>query len=97
AAARRRRIPLLLHNGRLSHARLGAYRLLFAVTGNLLAGFRVLLMRDEAEAARRLGASEKQIQVTGNTKFDNLVTQPPSEAVSNLRARFGLTDAQLVW
>lgn len=98
-AAADRGIPLVLHNGRFSQARLGRYRWLFGVAGNLLRRFTALLMRNEneAEAARRLGAPEPALRVTGNTKFDNLGSAPPSAKVDELRVAAAFGDEHLVW
>ncbi len=98
-SAKGRGIALVLHNGRLSGARLGRYRWLFALAGNLLLAFDLLLMRDDAEAevARWLGAREEQIHVTGNTKFDNLDVAPNPTTVANVRAAAGWADNDPVW
>ncbi|MBI3178537.1 MAG: 3-deoxy-D-manno-octulosonic acid transferase [Deltaproteobacteria bacterium] len=98
-SARKRGIKLVLHNGRLSDARLGRYRWLFSLTGNLLLAFELLLMRDddEAEAARRLGARELQIRVTGNTKFDNLDVEPNPATVAQVRAATAWPSDAPVW
>ncbi len=67
---------LVLHNGRLSEGTAFYYRLLFAFTGNLLCMLDLLLMRssEEAERALRGGAAPNHVLVTGNTKYDNLLT-----------------------
>jgi 3-deoxy-D-manno-octulosonic-acid transferase len=98
-AAADRDIPVVLHNGRFSRARIGRYRWLFAITGNLLRRFAALLMRDEteADAARRLGAPATAVHVTGNTKFDNLGTAPPSDKVGELRDAAGYSEEQIIW
>lgn len=98
-AASRRGIALVLHNGRFADARLRGYRRLFALTGNLLAPFRLLLMRDEREGdnARRLGAPEQALHVTGNTKFDNVSTEVPALKVGELRAAAALPEDAPVW
>lgn len=98
-AARRQNIAMVLHNGRFSKERLQRYMWLFWVTGNLLRQFSLLLMRDEheAEAARRLGASESVLRVTGNTKFDNLEMDPSREKVEELRKTLGFGANELVW
>lgn len=98
-AAARRGVHLVLHNGRFSDHRLKSYRRLFALTGNLLRHFALLLMRDEQqfENARRLGADERAMQVTGNTKFDNARPDPPAEKVAELRAAMGIADDVPVW
>src|SRR5712692_7529372 len=77
-AASRAGVRLALTNGRLAPENLGRYRLLFALAGNLLERFDVLMMRadDEAERALQLGAPRDRLHVTGNTKFDALAVGP---------------------
>jgi 3-deoxy-D-manno-octulosonic-acid transferase len=93
--AEREGVALVLHNGRISQARFRSYRWLFALFGNLLQPFALLLMRDEEDAdrARALGASDGQVRVTGNTKFDNLGQAPPTAKVEELRAALGAQPA----
>ena len=89
---------VVLTNGRFSPAHLGQYRLLFGAIGNPLADVDLLLMReeDEAERALQLGAAPGRVFVTGNTKFDALVSQPPS-ADPGLREALGLTEGEPAW
>lgn len=74
-AAHREGARVAVTNGRLSPGRMGSYRRLFALVGNLLAEMDLLLMRDEEEAerARALGAPRERVHATGNTKFDTLL------------------------
>lgn len=97
--ASRRGISVVLHNGRLSTERLNRYRWLFRIAGDLLGQLRVLLMRDElgAEAAKALGAPPERVRITGNTKFDNLPTQPSLASLQALRNSLGLTEGEVVW
>ncbi len=87
-AARANKVPVVLHNGRVSPERAWHYRLLFALTGNLLRSLRLLLMRDahEAERAIALGAYGSTVHVTGNTKFDSLQNDPSATKVAELQA-----------
>ena len=86
-AASRAGVRLAMTNGRIAPENLGRYRLLFALAGNLLEQFDVLMMRaeDEAERALQLGAPRDRVHVTGNTKFDAL----------ELRAALGLRGERL--
>jgi len=98
-AAAARNIPVVLHNGRFSQARLNRYRRLFWLAGNLLKQMRMLLMRDEHEADRAvaLGAAPDRIRVTGNTKFDSLRVEVPEETVTKIRAATGLSGDAPLW
>ncbi len=92
-------VRLVLHNGRFSAERLGGYRWLFRVAGNLLTRFDLLLMRDEYEAERalKLGAPADRVHVTGNTKFDNLQWAISEERQAELRTALGLSPEALLW
>ncbi|MEZ0314174.1 MAG: 3-deoxy-D-manno-octulosonic acid transferase [Myxococcota bacterium] len=94
-----RGVRLVLHNGRFSDARINSYRRLFAFTGNLLRRFTLLLMRDDqqAENARKLGVDEHVMQTTGNTKFDNVMPDPPAEKIAELRAAIAFPDDAPIW
>ncbi len=94
-----RGVKLVLHNGRFSEARINSYRRLFAFTGNLLRRFTLLLMRDDqqAENARRLGVDEHLMQTTGNTKFDNVMPEPPAEKVAELKSAIAAPDGAPIW
>ena len=97
--ARRRQIPVVLHNGRFSPGSMLRYKTLFKLMGNLLTPLAALLVRDEheAERARELGARPEQVEVTGNTKFDNIPRTPDHDKTLELREAFGLDDQEPVW
>src|SRR5438445_2448776 len=96
-AASRAGVRLAMTNGRIAPENLGRYRLLFALAGNLLEQFDVLMMRaeDEAERALQLGAPRDRVHVTGNTKFDALAVSVPDEPDESLRAALGLGKERL--
>jgi 3-deoxy-D-manno-octulosonic-acid transferase len=99
-AAAAQGVPLVLHNGRFSLARLHRYRWLFALVGNLLRPLHCLLLRDaqEAERALLLGARPEQLAITGNTKFDSVSQAPNAAKVENLRRWVASNHAQeLLW
>src|SRR5438105_3334796 len=96
-AASRAGVRLAMTNGRIAPENLGRYRLLFALAGNLLEQFDVLMMRaeDEAERALQLGAPRDRVHVTGNTKFDALAVSVPEAEDEELRAALGLRGERL--
>ncbi len=98
-AAARRKLPLVLHNGRFAAQNLGRYRFFFRIFGNLLTHFSLLLMRDEIEAdrARTLGAPGEHIRVTGNTKFDNMRAQPAPSVLDEMREVAAVPHDGIVW
>lgn len=80
-AAWRRKIPVVITNGRLSPGNLGRYKTLFRLIGNPLQKIGLFLMREDVEAERalELGAPADRVWVTGNTKFDTLLAAGPGE------------------
>src|SRR5207237_1130674 len=96
-AASQAGVRLALTNGRLAPENLGRYRLLFALAGNLLQRFDVLMMRadDEAERALQLGAPRDRLHVTGNTKFDALAVSVPEGEDGALRSALALGTERL--
>src|SRR5438270_406282 len=96
-AAARAGVRLAMTNGRISPGNLTRYRALFAVAGNLLQQFDVLMMRadDEAERALQLGAPRDRLHVTGNTKFDALAVSVPDGQDPALRGALALGGERL--
>jgi 3-deoxy-D-manno-octulosonic-acid transferase len=90
-------VRLAMTNGRISPQNLRRYRVLFAVAGNLLEQFDVLMMRadDEAERALQLGAPRDRLHVTGNTKFDALAVSVPDADDPALREALALGGERL--
>lgn len=88
----RRRIPLLLVNGRVSQASLRGYlrvpNIARAMLGN--ADLFCAQTRVDAQRLRNLGAAEHLIHVTGNLKFDVEVPARLLEEARALRGQWGL-------
>jgi 3-deoxy-D-manno-octulosonic-acid transferase len=90
AAARRRRIPMILASARLSERSVRRYRRLGALLRETLTGVEVAA-QSAADAARfiAVGAEPARTRVLGNLKFDY---QPPDDVVARaplLRAALG--------
>src|SRR5438128_1316463 len=96
-AASRAGVRLAMTNGRIAPENLRRYRALFALAGNLLDHFDVLMMRadDEAERALQLGAPRDRLHVTGNTKFDALAVSVPEGEDAALRSALALGGERL--
>jgi 3-deoxy-D-manno-octulosonic-acid transferase len=75
--AQRRRVPVVLVNGRLSERSFRRYRLAGRFIRRTLSRLALLAMqsRDDADRALALGAPPERVVVTGNLKFD-----PPEAA-----------------
>ncbi|MGQ0507952.1 MAG: 3-deoxy-D-manno-octulosonic acid transferase, partial [Myxococcaceae bacterium] len=99
AAARAAGARIVLTNGRFSPNHLSKYRTLFSLVGNPLKKVDLFLMRedDEAERALDLGAALERVWVTGNTKFDALVTAGPSASGEGLRRSLGIPLEARIW
>jgi 3-deoxy-D-manno-octulosonic-acid transferase len=92
-AARKAGVRIALTNGRFDAEKMPRYRALFRAVGNPLRAVDLFLMRsdEEAERALALGAAPDRVWVTGNTKFDALVLEEPSDADEALRVEMGLS------
>jgi len=92
--AHRRRIPVVLANGRISPSSFRYYRWARPVLRKVFRNYRVLMMQSGEDAARiaSLGAPQEKIVITGNIKCDkDLVETESADAVArNLEMEFGL-------
>jgi 3-deoxy-D-manno-octulosonic-acid transferase len=93
----RRRIPLLLVNGRVSQASMRGYLRVPNITRAMLANADMLCAqtRVDAQRLRNLGVPEQLIHVTGNLKFDVDVPLRLLDEAQALRALWGR--ARPVW
>jgi len=99
AAAKRRRIPTVLVNGRISDRTLRRSRrwrwLLSWAVSNI--GCCCMQTQADAERIRELGARPESVHVFGNTKFDQEGGQLPNDAVRALKTDLGLPDGARVF
>jgi 3-deoxy-D-manno-octulosonic-acid transferase len=84
----RRRVPLLLVNGRVSQASLRGYLRVPNIARRMLANADLLCAQSKVDAQRlrNLGAPEQLVHVTGNLKFD---VQLPARLLDEARALRG--------
>lgn len=87
----RRRIPLMLVNGRVSQASQRGYLRVAKTTREMLANADLLCAqtRTDAQRLRSLGAAEDRITVTGNLKFDVALPERLLEEGAALRESWG--------
>jgi 3-deoxy-D-manno-octulosonic-acid transferase len=80
--ARRRNIPVLLLNGRISERSFRGYRRIRPFTESILRQFDVLCAQSESDARRliELGAPADRVRVLGSAKYD--LTPPDGEGRS---------------
>lgn len=76
-ACRRRRIPVLLANGRISAKSFRSYRWIQPVLGHVLKNYRIFLMksREDADRIQQMGAPPSKIRISGNIKYDRDVVE----------------------
>ena len=89
AACRRRRIPVMLANARLSDRSARRYARLPALTALTMKALAAIGAQTAADAARLTQLGARRVTVTGNIKFD---ITPPAEMLAlgqTLRARIG--------
>jgi 3-deoxy-D-manno-octulosonic-acid transferase len=91
AECARRRVPLVLVNGRVSPESLRGYRMLPRLTRATLECATLLCAqtRTDAQRLRNLGAPDARVRVTGNLKFDVAPPARLAEEGRELRARWG--------
>lgn len=96
AELRRRSVPVLIANARLSERSLRGYRLIAPLLRAALAGVQRITAQSRADADRylRLGASPSAVCVTGNLKFDQAV---PDGIEAQARIWRGQWGARPVW
>lgn len=72
AACRKREIPLVIANGRLSERSAKGYRRISLLTREMLETVSLLMAQSKADAERflALGINSSRVAVTGNIKFD---------------------------
>ncbi|WP_437192957.1 3-deoxy-D-manno-octulosonic acid transferase [Planctomicrobium sp. SH527] len=85
--ASRRRIPLLLINGRLSAKSFSGYHRIRFLVSHLLARFSLIAVQSEEYQKRflALGAPPESTVATGSIKFDGVVTDRQNERTIALR------------
>jgi 3-deoxy-D-manno-octulosonic-acid transferase len=98
--ARRRGVPVLLANGRISEKSFGNYRRFAWLLRGAYDAIRVWAMQDEtyAQRARELAGdgNPARVVVTGNLKYDALRAEPDAEKTAYFRQAFALADTDRV-
>ncbi len=86
-AARRREIPVVLVNGRISDRSFVRYKRLRCVFQRVLADFSDFCMQtaEDADRIAAMGANPEKIHVTNNLKYDIPVSQLNKERFTDLR------------
>jgi 3-deoxy-D-manno-octulosonic-acid transferase len=90
-ACRRRGIPLMIVNARLSERSMRGYRPVRSLVRSALRSVRQIAAQSRTDAARYrlLGAEPSQLVVSGNLKFDMPVPDDAIDRGTTLRAQWG--------
>lgn len=101
-AVARRNIPIVLMNARISEKSLKWYRVLSKISErffeSLIKKENIFCARTRSDANRlvALGISETQVMVTGNMKFDNIITVLPEDTKAQLLHLFEIDERDKV-
>ncbi|HEY7329033.1 MAG TPA: 3-deoxy-D-manno-octulosonic acid transferase [Gemmataceae bacterium] len=98
-AVRRQGVPIAVINGRMSPRSLKHYQLVKLLSRWLFNHVDLLLMQTEhyARAVRLLGVHPDRVAVTGNIKFDGVLTDRRNPRTHYLRDMLEVKDNELVW
>ena len=90
---RRRDVPVVLVNGRISRQSFRGYRLIRFFTRRMLSDVRLAVMQSETDATRlaALGIDPAKLCISGNLKFDAPPLPTTTALTEQLRNRFGLS------
>jgi 3-deoxy-D-manno-octulosonic-acid transferase len=98
-AARRQGVPIAVINGRMSPRSLKRYQWVKPLSRWLFGYVDRLLMQTEhyARAVRLLGVPPERVAVTGNIKFDGVITDRHNPRTHYLRHMLNVKDNELIW
>jgi len=96
--AHRMGIPVLLVNGRISDRSFPRYQRFRLLLAPVLKCFSAFCMQSQLDAGRivALGADPRQVETTGNLKFDHRVSTHSVDELAQLRATYRLPDDVLI-
>lgn len=98
-AARRQGVPVAVINGRMSPRSFQRYQWVKPLARWLFGQLDLLLMQTEhyARAMRLLGVAPERVVVTGNIKFDGVLTDRCNPRTHYLRELLEVKDEELIW
>ncbi|MEK6621521.1 MAG: 3-deoxy-D-manno-octulosonic acid transferase, partial [Planctomycetota bacterium] len=102
-ALARRRVPVALLNARISEKSMRWYRVLNKISHGFFESLtkkeNVFCARTKADAARlkAIGIADEQISVTGNMKYDNIVTTVLEDTKTRLLHLFGIKKEEKIF
>jgi 3-deoxy-D-manno-octulosonic-acid transferase len=97
-AAAKRRIPVMLVNGRISERSFRGYRRIRPLIGAVLRKISMLAVQSEIYGHRleELGAEPARLHITGSIKFDGAQTDRANARAAELRRIFGIAEDERV-
>ena len=96
---KRKKIPVVLINARLSTRSLNGYLRLKGFSALFFSNLSHIMAQTPLDAQRfkQIGVGESKLSIMGNIKFDQPLIHLDESAVLNLKARFGIRDQDLVF
>ena len=98
AQAKRRGVPVLGLNARMSDRSFGRMRMVRPLLAGVRSGLTRLLASSagDAERFRSLGFRDEQVTVTGNIKVDIVINRIAARAASDLKKSLGFAEGDLI-
>ncbi len=99
AACAKRNIPVVLVNGRMSKKSARGYQKFSGLTRPMLQNLSLVLVQNKEDAARfnNLGLPAKNTQVTGNIKFDLVLTDALRQQAAQLKQQWNNNGERIIW
>jgi 3-deoxy-D-manno-octulosonic-acid transferase len=99
AACANRNIPVVLVNGRMSKKSARGYQKFSALTRPMLQKLSLALVQNAEDAARfnDLGLLAEKTQVTGNIKFDLVLTDELRQQAAQLKQQWSQNGERIIW
>jgi len=97
-ACGKKRVPVVLFNGRISEKSYRRYRLLKSFFKKCLQSISLFLMQAEGDRLRivQIGATPERTRVTGNLKFDQSFSPVAQEALTRMSESFRLGEREAI-
>lgn len=93
-----KKIPVAIVNGRISDASYKGYMLARFILKSILRKVSLFCVQTQLDAQRllALGVDKERVVVTGNMKFDNVLSLPDKEDSCALKEKLGLADDEKI-
>ena len=97
--ANKKAIPVAVINGRISERSFKRYRMISLFMKNVLKSVKLFSMQTEDDAKRitALGADKKNVNVSGNIKYDNEFKEIEKEKVKEIKNTLGVNNSDRIF